>query len=199
MDDPRIEHFRKMAEADPENELGHFSLGKAYLDNQQPADAAGCFRRVIELNPQNSKAYQLLGQAQLASGDRTGAAETLRKGFEVAAARGDMMPKNAIAALLREMGEPVPQAGGGAADAPPPVVGEGQVLCRRCGVSKPALPERPFKGPVGEKVLASVCADCWREWIHMGTKVINEFRLNFANPRHGEIYDQYMREFLNLE
>ena len=27
----RIEQFKKMAEADPTNELGHFSLGRAYL------------------------------------------------------------------------------------------------------------------------------------------------------------------------
>ena len=28
----RIEQFRKMADADPENELGHFSLGRALFD-----------------------------------------------------------------------------------------------------------------------------------------------------------------------
>ena len=27
----RIEQFRKMAEADPDNELGHFSLGRALV------------------------------------------------------------------------------------------------------------------------------------------------------------------------
>ena len=33
----------------------------------------------------------------------------------------------------------------------------------------------------------------------MGTKVINELRLNFADPRHAQLYDQHMKEFLNLE
>ena len=28
----RIERFRTMAEADPQNELGHFSLGRALMD-----------------------------------------------------------------------------------------------------------------------------------------------------------------------
>jgi tetratricopeptide (TPR) repeat protein len=47
----RIEQFKKMAEADPTNELGHFSLGKAYLDAQMPGPAIASFGRVLELNP----------------------------------------------------------------------------------------------------------------------------------------------------
>ena len=41
----RIEQFRKMAEADPDNELGHFSLGKAYLEADRPAEASQSFAR----------------------------------------------------------------------------------------------------------------------------------------------------------
>ena len=91
----RIEQFRKMAEADPSNELGHFSLGRAYLDAGRPAEAVGPLRRVIvELNPNISKAYQLIGQSLLATGDRVGAIAALTEGVKKAAARGDMMPKN---------------------------------------------------------------------------------------------------------
>jgi len=73
-----------------------------------------------------------------------------------------------------------------------------KIVCRRCGQTQPKMPERPFKGPLGEQVWANVCPPCWNEWIHMGTKVINELRLNFAIPQHSEVYDQHMREFLNL-
>ena len=38
--DARIEQFRNMTEADPNNELGHFSLGRAMLDSGNPAEAA---------------------------------------------------------------------------------------------------------------------------------------------------------------
>ena len=62
MSDTRIEQFKNMTEADPENELGHFSLGKAYLDAGQFDDAAASLRRVLELNAEFSKAYALLGQ-----------------------------------------------------------------------------------------------------------------------------------------
>lgn len=72
------------------------------------------------------------------------------------------------------------------------------IVCRRCGQSTPKMPERPFKGPLGERVWANVCPTCWNDWIHMGTKVINELRLNFAIPQHAEAYDQHLCEFLNL-
>lgn len=61
------------------------------------------------------------------------------------------------------------------------------------------MASRPFKGPLGEQVWANICQTCWTEWIHMGTKVINELRLNFGLPKHAEIYDQHMREFLSLD
>ncbi len=76
--------------------------------------------------------------------------------------------------------------------------GSNNIVCRRCGQASPKMAERPFKGPLGEQIWASVCQPCWDEWIRMGTKVINELRLSLANPRHAELYDQHMREFLNL-
>src|SRR5260370_24546289 len=60
----RIEQFRKMAEADPDNELGHFSLGRAYLDAGYHADAIRAFQRVLELKPDFSKVFHLLATAQ---------------------------------------------------------------------------------------------------------------------------------------
>ena len=68
----RIEQFRKMAEADPTNEVGHFSLGRELLlaAGDGPAGAVPSLRRVVEINPNISKAYQLLGQALAGDGGR---------------------------------------------------------------------------------------------------------------------------------
>lgn len=199
MSDERIEQFRKMAEADPDNELGHFSLGRAYMEDGRYRDAIPCFERVVRLNAQNSKAYALLGAAQKEVGDRAAAIATLRKGFDVAHARGDLMPRNEIAGLLRELGETPPTVADTTAAPPAPAAGSGQVVCRRCGRTQPKMAERPFKGALGEQVWASVCSPCWQEWVRMGTKVINEMRLTFNDPRHAQLYDQHMKEFLNLE
>jgi len=198
MADDRLEQLRRMAEADPNDELAHFSLGSALLDAAQPAEAAKSLQRVLAINSQNSKAYQLLAQAQQQAGHTNYAIETLRTGYRVAHKRGDLMPKNAMAQMLTELGEPVPEI------AEKKAVAEGGPMeagfaCSRCGAPGPKLKERPFKGPLGEKVLASVCQRCWQEWIAMGTKVINELRLPLYDPQAQEMYDRHMKEFLGLE
>ena len=65
MPDPdRIAQFKAMTEADPTNELGFFSLGRAYVDAGQPKEAIPALQRVIALNSNFSKAYALqIGRA----------------------------------------------------------------------------------------------------------------------------------------
>lgn len=195
----RIEQFKKMAEADPENELGHFSLGSAYLEAGQLDVAVSSLTRALELNPKLSKVYQLLGEAYQKSGNRADAVEVVRRGTKVADAQGDRMPLDAMVAMLREWGETVPELG-------QPKVAEdvadtsdgGNFRCARCGSPKQQLPKPPFKGALGAKVLANTCDACWREWIQMGTKVINELGLALSTEEGQQSYDQYMVEFLQL-
>jgi Fe-S cluster biosynthesis and repair protein YggX len=193
----RLEQFKKMAADDPTNELGHFSLGRAYLEAGMAADAAGALARALEINPNISKAYQLLADAQIQLGKKDDAIETLRKGAMVAHQRGDMMPKNAMVAKLKEFGVEMPEltGGGGAAQA---VVSEGQVLCKRCGKVGPKLAKPPFRSEFGQEIYDKICGLCWKEAIAMGTKVINELRLPLADPQAQKMWDQHIREFLGL-
>src|SRR5579884_3156597 len=105
----RINRFKTMTEADPTNELGFFSLGRAYIDAGQPANAIPALQRVLALNSGFSKAYSLLGMAQKATGDHAGAVETLTRGYKIANDRGDLMPRNDMAMMLKEIGAPVPE------------------------------------------------------------------------------------------
>ena len=192
----RIEQFRKMAEADPENELGHFSLGRAYLDAAMYAEATESFRRVVQLNANLSKAYHLMAQALLAAGQRQEAIDQLTLGVKIADARGDMMPRNEMLKMLRELGAAVPESK--SADAAAQPLGEDQVQCSRCGHAGKRQSRQPFRTPQGKMIYDNVCGECWREWIKMGTKVINELRLPLADPRAQAEYDKHMLEFLNL-
>ncbi|WP_428937251.1 Fe(2+)-trafficking protein [Fontivita pretiosa] len=191
----RIEQFRRMSEADPNNELGHFSLGRALLDAGEYAEAAKCFQRVIALNPNIGKVYQLLAQAQLALGQRDLAIESLKTGARTAHNRGDLLPKNEMLKMLRELGVEMPELD---AAATPQQVGEGQVHCKRCGQVKSKLPAPPFRNAFGQQIQQNTCADCWREAIAFGTKVINELRLPMADPQAQQIWNHHIREFLNL-
>ena len=73
--------------------------------------------------------------------------------------------------------------------------------CTRCSKAGEAPPANrvPFSPEVKEKVLASICAECWKEWEGMEIKVINEYRLNFGDPDHRAQLEKNCLEFLNLQ
>lgn len=194
----RIEQFQKMTQADPSNELGHFSLGKAYLDAERYEDAAQALRRAIELNGNHSAAFALLGTAERRRGRNDEALAVLREGYRVAQARGDMMPAREMAGMLTELGEPPPVSAPTPARESASADGPAGFRCSRCGSPKNAMPDPPMRGPLGAKIHASVCGPCWREWIGMGTKVINELRLDMTDPRAQQVYNDHLREFLNV-
>jgi Fe-S cluster biosynthesis and repair protein YggX len=136
----------------------------------------------------------LQAAAMLKENRKDEAIARLTKGVEVAAARGDMMPRNEMVKMLKELGVAVAES----AEAAKQPVGEGEVHCNRCGKVGRKLPSQPFSNAQGKEIYERICADCWREWIHMGTKVINELRLPLSDPQAAKIFDQHMREFLNL-
>jgi Fe-S cluster biosynthesis and repair protein YggX len=74
------------------------------------------------------------------------------------------------------------------------------ITCVRCGRTAEAAPAHrvPFPAPVKERVTASVCAECWKEWEGMEVKVINEYRLSFLDPQHREMIQRACLDFLGL-
>jgi Fe-S cluster biosynthesis and repair protein YggX len=194
----RIAQFEKMAHDDPENDMAHFSLGNAYLQAKRAAEAARSFERCLELNPVMSKAYQLAGQAMIEAGWADKAVAVLTKGYETAAARGDRMPMNAMADLLRSIGREPPDISANAPATSSAAAG-GEFVCRRTGRPGTQLPSPPFKGPIGRWIHENISAETWRTWIGQGTKVINELRLDFSRDQDQAVYDQHMREYLGID
>ncbi len=195
-DEERIARFKALADEDPGNDLAHFSLGKAYLDEERFKEAIPSLMQVLRINPGFSKAYVMLALAQKGVGDPDGAVNTLTKGYKVAQERGDLMPRNEMGALLKELGAAIPEEA--KVELTPEMAAAGQILCKRCGRVGRKMKEKPFSGPVGENIHATICEPCFRLWIGQGTKVINELRLNLTEKSGQEVYDQHMKEFLNL-
>jgi tetratricopeptide (TPR) repeat protein len=200
----RIAQFRKMANDDPDNELGHYRLGQLLLEDGQYEEAIRSFRRTLELSPHFSKVYQLLGQALLQNGQRKEASDVLRTGYGVADERGDNMPRDEMARMLVELGEPAPVSKRGAAQQGGPAVGPGGFLCQRptcmAGSRARQLSSPPFNDQLGRQIYESICADCWNDWLrNYSIKVINELRLDLSTDHGQAEYDRYMREFLGLE
>ncbi len=196
----RISQFRKMANDDPENELGHYRLGQLLMEAGQYADAVSSFRRTLELSPQFSKVYQLLGASLLKLNQRDEAIKVLREGFAVADERGDNMPRDEMARMLADLGEPAPMPKKAAATA---AAGDGfRCLRPGCWAGSRArkLPKPPMNDEIGQRIFETVCADCWNDWLkNYSIKVINELRLDLSTERGQEEYDRYMREFLGIE
>jgi Fe-S cluster biosynthesis and repair protein YggX len=75
-----------------------------------------------------------------------------------------------------------------------------EIACSRCGAKPfPPLERAPLPGPIGARVLERVCPACWREWLGMQVRVINEYRLVPAEPQHYEYLLAQMKAFLNLK
>jgi Fe-S cluster biosynthesis and repair protein YggX len=197
----RIAQFRKMANEDPDNELGHYRLGQLLMEARLFPEAIQSFRRTLELSPRFSKVYQLLAQCLLDDNRRDEAVAVLKQGFDVADEQGDNMPREAMARILTDLGEPEPVSKKKAASAPE---GGGGFRCQRpgCWASSHArqLDKPPFNDELGRRIYETVCAECWMDWLrNYSIKVINELRLDLSSERGQEEYDRYMREFLGLE
>jgi Fe-S cluster biosynthesis and repair protein YggX len=198
----RIAQFQKMAHDDPDNELGHYRLGQLLLEDRQYAQAIASFRRTLELSPQFSKVYQLLALALLHDNQKDEAVAVLRRGFDVADERGDNLPRDEMARMLVELGEPAPASKRAAG--PQAQGGEGGFRCQRPGCVTGGrghkLARPPFSDELGKRIQETVCAECWEDWRrNYSIKVINELRLDLSTERGAEEYDRYMREFLGLD
>jgi Fe-S cluster biosynthesis and repair protein YggX len=205
----RIAQFRKMANDDPDNELGHYRLGQLLMEDKQYPEAIQAFSRTLELSPQFSKVYSLLAQCLLAQdkeyheGHRGEAIRVLKEGFSVADERGDNMPRDEMAKLLVQLGEPAPQSQREQAGKAEKAAGGG-FQCQRptCmfGARARQLKGPPLPDQVGQQIYERICADCWNDWFrNYSIKVINELRLDLSTERGQAEYDRYMREFLGLE
>jgi len=192
----RIAQFENMVQADPNNDMAHFSLGRVYAEAGRWREAGEAFLSCIARNKDMSKAYELAGNALIQAGDKAKAAEVLRVGYKSAGERGDRMPQRAMGDLLTKLGEALPKVEGGAA---PAAVDGGTFVCRQSGRAGHQMPRPPFKGPVGLWIHENISKETFDTWIAQGTKVINELRLDLSRDEDAASYDKHMRDFLGID
>jgi Fe-S cluster biosynthesis and repair protein YggX len=74
------------------------------------------------------------------------------------------------------------------------------VVCSKYKKELPALEKAPFGGEVGKMILEKVSAQAWKEWSQdVQIKVLNEYRLNMADPKDYKVLVEQMMRFLGLE
>ena len=204
MSDDRIEQFRKMAKANPDDDLAHFALGQALNDAGRHAEAVIVLRQVVKLNADYSRAYVLLGRSQAETGDDEGALEVWQAGYSAALRRGDLMVSNELAGLLRARGvEPERTMGTVGIDEPSAPVddrepGPDEVRDHRTGRVGKKMSFDPFGDEIGAFIVAHISDESWRDWMEMSIKVVNELRLDLGDPEAQRTWDTHMRDYLNL-
>ncbi len=193
--DQRIQVFRNILAADPDNELANFSLGKLLVQSGEHVEAERALRKALELNPRLSACIQLLGEVLIQAGRRDEAVPLLQEGVRIAHAGGEFQPRNRMRELLAGLGvePPEPEAERSGDGSP-----TGDWVCARCGVDNARLERKPFPNDLGGQIQERICTACWEEWKQMSVKVINEYRLNLSTDEGSRVYDDHMKEFLGL-
>jgi len=73
------------------------------------------------------------------------------------------------------------------------------ILCSRCGQEKEAVSDTAFySGETGALLKSNACADCWEEWLGMQIMIINEYRLNLADPKSGDFLNEQALAFFKI-
>ena len=57
------------------------------------------------------------------------------------------------------------------------------ITCSRCGQQKTAFERPPFPGPIGARIVAEICSDCWGQWSRQQMMLINHYGLNLMDPQ----------------
>lgn len=69
------------------------------------------------------------------------------------------------------------------------------VKCVKFQRELPGLSEPPFDTPLGQRIYENVSEEAWRLWTEHLKMVINEYRLNLADPQAQEFVVQQMEEY----
>jgi Fe-S cluster biosynthesis and repair protein YggX len=68
------------------------------------------------------------------------------------------------------------------------------VNCVKLGQEAEGLDFPPLPGPLGQKIFEHVSKDAWQQWIRLQTMIINENRLNLADPNHRKYLAEQLEE-----
>lgn len=70
------------------------------------------------------------------------------------------------------------------------------VHCIKLGREAEGLDLPPYPGALGKRIYESVSKEAWQQWVRTQTMIINENRLNLADPTHRKyLAEQMERHF----
>lgn len=73
------------------------------------------------------------------------------------------------------------------------------VKCLKLNREATGLSFIPYPGELGQTIYHHVSEEAWNDWINHLTRLINEQRLDVADPKVKEVIEAEMKAFLFLE
>lgn len=70
------------------------------------------------------------------------------------------------------------------------------VYCYKLKKEAQGLDYLPYPGELGEKIYHHISKEAWEMWMNYQTRLINEFRLNLADPESQEFIKRETEYFL---
>lgn len=100
----RIANFQNLLKQFPDNEMARFSLGKAYFDANQFAEAKSELEKALAKRPDWMVVQILIGKCQLSLGNKEGALESFKKARQLAIDQNHEGPLAEMNDLLADLG-----------------------------------------------------------------------------------------------
>lgn len=69
------------------------------------------------------------------------------------------------------------------------------VKCAKLGQELPGVSFVPIKGELGKRIYETISEQAWKLWLRHSTMIINEYRLNPAEPHAQAMLRDQMEEF----
>jgi Flp pilus assembly protein TadD len=104
MTDPREQQFLEMVKEFPDSPMGHFSLGKHYLQKGRYAEAARALEEAVRLDATYAAALVSLGDAYAGAGQTAKAREVLTRARDTALAQSHASLAEEIDSRLEDLG-----------------------------------------------------------------------------------------------
>lgn len=70
------------------------------------------------------------------------------------------------------------------------------VFCQKLNEELPALTFIPYPGQLGKRIIESISAPAWQQWLAHQTMLINEYRLNSLDSKARLFLESEMEKFL---
>lgn len=70
------------------------------------------------------------------------------------------------------------------------------IHCQKIKTEAEALDYAPYPGELGQRILANISKQAWKQWLEHQTMLINENRLNMLDMKARQFLMQEMEKFL---